>query len=162
MSVPLLEFQTRAQQLVEPEAPHPWQQVQPVHARAAIVCPAVGTSNTLVIAYTVPKGFSFVLQGIVCLYTGTTAPVEGDSDSLLYRLRANSAFFVRDFGLIATTLGSLTNGPYPIPGGVKLDAGTLLELVVTVPAASGIATGGINRIHGHLIGIEWAAVASGR
>jgi hypothetical protein len=69
-------------------------------------------------------------------------------------LRLNTAYMARDFAQISTHLGSL-DLPYPIPDGLRLSAGTLLQALVTVPAASPIATGAPNRIHAHLLGWQW-------
>ena len=125
-----------------------------IHRRLSIVVPVPGTTDELIVAYTCPAGFRAVITQLVFLYIGAVAPVEGDVAQLYYSLRLNSGYFARDFATIDTHLGSL-DVPYPIPDGIRLSAGTLIEALVTVPALSPIAVGAPNRVHAHLLGWQW-------
>lgn len=128
---------------------------QYVHRRSSIAVPAPNTTNTAIVNYTCQAGFRSVITHVLLVYIGGSPPTEGDAAELYYSLRLNSGYFVRDFESITTTLGSLTNGPYPIPDGIRLTAGNFLEALVTVPLGSPIATGAPNRVHAHLLGWEW-------
>lgn len=137
----------------------PWQNVAPgakhFHKRGSLVVPAAGTSNSIVVSYTVPFGFEAVLTHVLNVYIGAAAPIEGLATDLFYTIRVAETYPLEDFGSIITTLGSLTNGPYPIPGGARFTAGQVVEYLVSVPAGTGIATGGTNFVHCQLLGWHW-------
>jgi hypothetical protein len=124
---------------------------QRFHRFNSIVCPAAGTSLALITSYTVPDGHRAFAVGLLLRYEGTGF-VEGDATLLFFSIRLNGASFVPDYASIPNTLGSLTAGPWPLPGRLKLFAADLVEILVTVPGGSTIATGGTNRVHGHLTG----------
>lgn len=124
---------------------------QRFHRFASIVCPAAATSLALITSYTVPDGHRAFAVGLLVHYEGTGF-VEGDATLLFFSIRLNGASFVPDYASIPNTLGSLTSGPWPLPGRLKLFAADVVEILVTVPAGSTIATGGTNRVHGHLTG----------
>ncbi len=157
--VSLVAIQNRARSLRQSLDPMPQSQMpiqgEYFHVRNSIVCPAAGAAETVVASYTVPDGFTAIINMILNLYIGAAAPVEGDVAELFYGIRINQDYYARDFGQIATTLGSLTQGPYPVPGGMILAAGSLVEYTVTVPAGSPVATGAPNRIHCQLLGWHW-------
>ena len=131
--------------------PNPQDSRQRFHRFGSIVCPAVATSLTLITSYTVPDGHRAFGVGLLLRYEGTGF-VEGDVALLFFSIRLNGASFVPDYASIPNTLGSLTSGPWPLPGRLKLFAADLVEILVTVPAGSTIATGAPNRVHGHLTG----------
>src|SRR3989304_3594854 len=124
---------------------------QYIHRRAALVCPAAGTTDEPIVDYTCPAGFRSVITQLVLPYIGSNPPVEGLATDLYYSLRLNSGDFVRDFAQGTTHLGPL-DLPYPVPDGIRLSAGNYLEALVTVPLTSGVATGGTNYVHAHLLG----------
>lgn len=132
----------------------PPDQRQRFHAFDSIVCPAANTSNTLIVAYTVPEGHQAKVVGLHVGYVGSGF-VEGDEALLFFSIRLNGASFVQDYATIPNTLGSLTSGPWPVPAAIKLFAKDLIEILVTVPLGSTIGTGGTNRVHGHLVGYYW-------
>jgi hypothetical protein len=123
----------------------------------SIVAPAAGTSNAVITQYTVPDGHQSGVLGLMLQYVATVPPggfIQGDATVLFFSLRLNGAQFIRNYQTIPNTLGSFDSGPWPIPGKIKLFAGDLLEILATVPGGSGLATGGTNRLHGHLVGFE--------
>jgi hypothetical protein len=124
------------------------------HAFNSIVTPAAGTTNSLVVSFQVPSGHNCEVIGLLNFYSGTGF-IEGDATLLYFSLRLNGAGFVRDYAVIPNTLGSLSSGPWPVIGKLKLVAGDLLEYLVTVPVGSTIATGGTNRVHSHILGYYW-------
>ena len=132
----------------------PTQNSDYVHRRGALVVPAPNNLNQLVVSYRVPEAFEAVLTHLVFLFTGTTGPDPGDATQLYYSLRVNGSYMARDFAQVATSLGSLEI-PYPVPGGMLLSAGTLIEGLVSVPNASPISTGAGNYAHIHLLGWQW-------
>jgi hypothetical protein len=132
-----------------------------VHRRGVLVVPAAAIAPAdptegIITSYTVPNGWLFLLTHILLQYMGATAAAdfEGLETELFYTLRVDGRQFPDDFGTINTSLGGLSQGPYPISGGIQFSGGNLVELVVNVPSGSMIATGGTNRVFGHLIG--WA------
>jgi len=128
------------------------------HKFASIVTPAAGSTNTLITSYTVPAGSLARVVGLLFFYQGAGF-IEGDATLLYWSLRLNGAGYIRDYDVIPNTLGSLTSGPWPVPAGINLNAGDLLEVLVTVPGGSTITTGGTTRVHGHLLGYYWPASA---
>lgn len=121
---------------------------------SSIVCPAVGTTNTLVAEYIVPAGFRAVITHVLNQYAGSGF-VEGDEALLYWTILLNSRS-VRGFNQIAWSMGSLADGPYPVPWKIRLKATDILRYVVTVPAGSAIGTGAPNRVICHFVGGEWA------
>lgn len=127
---------------------------QRFHRFASIVCPAPANVFTQICEYDVPLGHQAAVVGLLVHYEGTGF-VEGDASLLFFALRLNGNQFVSDYNSIPNTLGSLPAGPWPIPGRLKIFAGDKLEILVQVPVGSTIATGGTNRVHGHLVGYYW-------
>jgi hypothetical protein len=128
---------------------------QHIHQRGSLVVPVAGTAATIITTYTVPLGFAALFTDVLLVYIGDAPPIEGDVSQLFYTLQLRGGQNVKDFEQVACTLGSLTNGPYPIRGGIGLVDGALLDALVTVPAGSPVGTGATNRVHAHLIGWEW-------
>lgn len=124
------------------------------HSFNSIVAPAAGTTNAVITSFTCPIGHQAKVVGILVNYIGG-AWVEGDPTLIYFSLRLNGAQFVRDYSQIPNQLGDLAAGPWPVPGAIKLAPNDLLEVLVTVPGGSTIATGGTNRVHGHLLGWYW-------
>ena len=127
------------------------------HQFNSIVAPAAGSPITLITSYTVPDGHHSGVLGLLLQYVAAVPPggfIQGDPTVMFFSLRLNGLQFVRNYQTIPNTLGSFDSGPWPIPGKIKLFSGDLLEILVTVPGGSGLATGGTNRFHGHLVGFE--------
>lgn len=142
---------------ISPDSPLPGDNRSRFHQFNSIVAPVAGTSNAVITQYTVPDGHQSGVFGLLLQYVATTPPggfIEGDATILFFSLRLNGLQFVRNYAVIPNTLGSFDGGPWPIPGRLKLFAADLLEILATVPGASPLATGGTNRLHGHLVGYE--------
>lgn len=148
----------RAATLVEPVGLAPWraapETAEYVHRRGAIPAPDPNTGNFVISSFTVQNGYAAVITHVLFAYNGT-GQIEGDAASLFYMLRVDQRYFPRDFETITTSLGSLTHGPYPIPGGLRLKGGETLEGLVNVPLDSPIAPGSPNYVFCHLIGWQW-------
>lgn len=129
---------------------------QRFHRFGAVVTPAANTSFFQICEYDVPQAHQAAVVGLLVHYEGTGF-VEGDPTLLFFSLRLNGNQFVSDYDIIPNTLGSLPAGPWPIPGRLKIFAGDRLEILVSVPAGSTIATGGTTRCQGHLVGYYWPA-----
>lgn len=157
-NTPLAIMAARANSLQRPVGPTPWRDVpefgEYIHVRGSIECPVDGTGYFTVAQFTVQAGYAAVLTHLLFNFFGTTPPVEGDSTSILYGLRVDG-YGPRDFGTINCTLGSLTHGPYPIPGALRLKGGQIVQGVVQVPAGSGVSTGPGNSVLCHLLGYQW-------
>ena len=136
-----------------PGGPPPDQR-QRFHVFNSIVAPALGTSNALVVSYTVPEGHQAKVVGLHVGYVGTGF-VEGDAALLFFSIRLNGTSFVENYSSIPNTLGSLTSGPWPVPAAIKLYSKDLIEILISVPLASTIGVAGTNRMHGHLVGYYW-------
>ena len=133
-----------------PGGPPPDQR-QRFHAFNALQTPAAGTTNALVVSYTVPNGHEGRVVGLLVSYVGTGF-TEGIATLLYFSLRINGTTYVQQYDVIPNTLGSLTAGPWPIPAAIRLAANDTIEVLVTVPLASTITVGGTTRCHGHLVG----------
>lgn len=129
---------------------------QRFHRFASIVCPAPAAVFTQICVYEVPLAHQAAVVGLHLNYIGG-AWVQGDPAQIFFALRLNGNQFVSDYDLIPNQLGSLPAGPWPIAGRLKIFAGDRLEVLVQVPVGSTLATGGTNRVHGHLIGYYWPA-----
>jgi hypothetical protein len=149
----------RAAKLAQPVGATPWRDVaetaEYVHRRGSIVVPPNDGSYNTIVDFTVQAGYEAVLSHLLFVFSGATPPQEGDSASIFYAVRIDGGFYARDFQSIDTSLGSLANGPYPIPGGLRLKAGQTVEGLVNVPVTSAISTGPGNFSICHLIGWQW-------
>ena len=138
-------------------APAPPQDLrQRFHAFNSIIAPVAGTSLALITSYVVPAAHLASIVGIMLQYIGTPAPPpEGDATQYFFSVRLNSVQMVPFWSNIPNTLGNFDNGPWPVPGKLNLFASDLVEVLVTVPGGSTIATGSPNRFHAHLLGYYW-------
>lgn len=122
-------------------------QAQHFFAHGTITAPAAGNLNQQVVTFTVPDGHTATLKAVTFIYTGGNW-TEGDATGLYFSLRRQpSGNYVRDFEQHPNTLGSYAGGPWPVIGGVPLDAGVTLEGLVSVPGGSGIDTGAGNFVY---------------
>ncbi|TAJ99763.1 hypothetical protein EPO44_10200 [bacterium] len=109
------------------------------------------------VSYQVQEGYAAVLVGLVNLYSGT-GYTQGTATLLTWKLRLDQTEDVQFYENILMDHGNLAT-PWPVPGGIRLKSGQLLELRVTVPVGSTIGVGGTNRNIGVLMGWEWPAAA---
>lgn len=155
----LATMSERAAGLARPVGLAPWRELpetgEYIHARNSIEVPAADDSYNVITTFTVQAGYAAVITHLLFNFVGTTPPVDGDAGSIFYSLRVDQGYFPRQFGQISSTLGSLTNGPYPIPGYLRLKAGQTLEGLVVVPSTSSISTGPGNWVICHLLGWQW-------
>lgn len=149
----------RAAALAQPVGASPWREVadtaEYTHRRGSIEVPAADGSLNVIVSFSVQPGYAAVLTAVLFNFSGQVAPQEGNSADVLYSLRVDSSYFPRDFGSINTSLGSLANGPYPIPGGLRLKAGQTIEGLIQVPVNSPVSTGPGSFAICHLLGWQW-------
>lgn len=98
----------------------------------------VPDTDVLVTSFRVPNGYDGCIVGTVNMYTGTGF-ADGSGD-LTWRIQINRRF-VKDYGAITTTIGSLAI-PYTVNAGqILLQSGQLVQYFVDVDAAG---TGNLN------------------
>lgn len=118
---------------------------------SSIPLPAVEMAPYLVATMQAPLGYDGVIPSVVNLYTGSGF-MEGSGD-ITWRIALNQRW-VKDYGAIVTTIGSLTT-PYPTNmGAIRLLSGQTVNYYVTLGAgALGNLSGG--RIICGLFGWFW-------
>lgn len=119
---------------------------QNVNVSKAVVAPANGTLTEL-LSYTVPDGYQFRLRYILLTYTGT-AFVDGTSQ-VTWNVDVDipvppggsvtipiipSGYRIPDFASINWHLGSLENGPWPVPGRMVFMPQKVLRVKATTVA----------------------------
>ena len=149
-----------AESLIEPVGQAPFREypktAQYIHERGSLAVPDADGLFHVIVSFTCQPGYAAAVSHLLVNFTGPGAPpVEGDATSLFYALRVNSMYFPRNFGTINSSLGSLSHGPYPVPGAIRLKDGETLEGLGNVPIGSGVGTGAPNFVHCHLIGWQW-------
>lgn len=156
---PLAVLASRAAGLVEPVGLAPWrlpaETAEYIFEHDSIETPAADDSYNTIVSFTVQAGYAAIINGLLFNYVGSSAPVDGNAADLFYSLRVDDSYFPRSFGQISTHLGSLDNGPYPVPGFIRLKAGQKIEALVTVPTGSPITTGAGSFVIAHLLGWQW-------
>jgi hypothetical protein len=106
----------------------PWIK-QPVQGKrfskiSSIALPAADGTDNLVVSFVVPTGYDGVIISNVNEYTGTGFQ-EGSGD-LVWRVQLNRRW-VKDYGAITTTIGSLVI-PYSVNNGaIRLQSGMLVR-----------------------------------
>lgn len=133
---------------IEPPADH-----EPFDITGSVACPAAGTTDTQVISLRCPYGYQGVLLGVGHRYIGTGF-VEGSGD-ILWSVRVGGRF-PNGYGAINISLGSAEQSR-PVFGAIRFYENELIEYLVTVPAASPIATGAPNYMIAMLAGYTWPA-----
>jgi len=98
----------------------------------SIVLPAVANTDTLVTTFAVPTGYDGVIVSIVNMFTGAGF-VEGSGD-LHYRIQINRRW-LKDYGDIQTTMGTVASPCMIYRGGVKLRTQEVVRYWVSVTAA---------------------------
>ncbi len=95
----------------------PWVRMPPQGKRfskiSSITLPSNDGADHLVTQFFVPTGYDGCIAGVVNMYTGMGFN-EGSGD-LTWRIQLNQRY-VKDFGAITTTIGSLQT-PYSVPTG---------------------------------------------
>lgn len=149
----------RAHSLIEPVGLAPWrlpaETAEYVFEHDAIVTPEADGSYNPIVSFTVQAGYAAVITHLLFNYVGQSPPVDGNPADLFYALRVDDSYFPRSFGQITTHLGSLSQGPYPVPGFIRLKAGQKIEALVNVPVDSPITTGEGSFVIAHLLGWQW-------
>lgn len=147
--------------MVRRKTPYPWLFPPPaartIRKVAGIVTPVAGTLLSLVTSYQVPDGHDAVIVGVFHTYVGSGF-VQATSAALLWYIRVDGAV-LPDFDAMNTDLGAIST-PWPVPSGVRLQSGQLVEYLVSVPGGSPISVGGNNRNLAGLIGWEWPTLGS--
>jgi hypothetical protein len=100
----------------------------------AIPLPATAAVNVTVLSFRVPIGFDGILLAHYHAYRGGGTFVEGSGD-IIWRVRANGRY-LRDMGDMELSIGS-PQTLSPVPGGLWLHSGNLVEYVVSAPNGSG-------------------------
>lgn len=98
----------------------------------SIVLPAVAGVDNLVTTFAVPTGYDGVIVSIVNMFTGTGF-VEGSGD-LHYRIQINRRW-LKDYGDIQTTLGTVASPSMIYRGGVRLRTQEVIGYWVQITAA---------------------------
>ncbi len=139
--------------------PIPWT-ARPVFAAGSVEAPAFGAVNQVIVAtYTVPRGYSALLCGLVLGYVG------GGGSALpgqvLYTVDVDSPTAVpvpgighaeKDYAFVRFQLGSFVPGdPWP----VEFRYYDQEQVRIKGQTVSGVATGAGNFLFGALIGWQW-------
>ena len=147
--------------MVRRKTPYPWLFPPPagktVKKIGGIVTPAAGVLLSVVTSYQVPEGHDAVIVGVFHTYVGSGF-VQASPGSLLWYVRVDAAV-LPDFDAMSYDLGAIST-PWPVPSGIRLESGQLVEYLVSVPGGSPITTGGNNRNLAGLIGWEWPQLGS--
>jgi len=101
---------------------------------SSIPLPAADATDNIVTTFSVPTGYDGCIVGVVNMYTGQGFQ-EGSGD-LTWRLRINQRW-VKDYGVITTTIGSLQI-PYTVNvGQILLESDQVVRYYVNRSVASG-------------------------
>jgi len=142
---------------------YPWVTPPPeaitINRRATIPAPAYAT-QTLVAVFQVPQAMQAVITSIMCSFDGAGF-IQGsgavtwsiDINRPLGAGGATLGYSPPDFSIILTQLGSLTMGPWPVPGGIRLSERDTIRFKVTTVAPVGI--GSPNLITCMFLGWYW-------
>lgn len=121
------------------------------HPSSIPLASAVLDTDTVVQSFLVPLGYDGVIVAPMNLYTGTGFQ-EGSGD-LTWRIKINMRY-VRDYGAITTSMGSLTQPYYNANSQIFLQSGDLVQYLVNRATGSlGNLAGG--RIIAGLWGWYW-------
>lgn len=135
----------------------PWQKMPSQgkrfgHPSSIALTDAVIGVDTVVQSFLVPYGYDGIIAAPVNIYTGMGF-AEGSGD-LVWRIKLN-LHYVKDYGNITTSLGSLTQPYYNANSQIFLQSGMLVQYLVNRSAGSvGNLNGG--RIICGLWGWYWA------
>ena len=105
---------------------------------SSIALPAMTGLDNVVVSFTVPVGYDGVIQQMVNFWTGIG--FEEGSGQLTWRIKNNNRW-IKDYGQILTTLGSLAT-PYTVfQGPVRIASKQTITYYVNNALASGLLGG---------------------
>jgi hypothetical protein len=146
---------------------YPWVNAPPgyvlINRRGSIAAPANGT-QALVVTFTVPQAMEAVVLFVLNVFFGSDNGGNNGSGSIVWVIDVNRplgaagtglGYVPPDFGNIVTQLGSLTQGPWPVPGGIHLNERDVINYKVTTTAPVGV--GAPNFVTCALCGWMWPA-----
>jgi hypothetical protein len=134
-----------------------------INRRGSIAAPAVAT-QTLITSYQVPIAMNAIILAVMNVFFGNDAAGNNGSGTVTWTIDVNRpltppsnllGYSPNDFSSIITQLGSLTQGPWPVPGGILLNEQDLIRYKVTTAGAVGV--GAPNFITAAFLGWMWPA-----
>jgi hypothetical protein len=128
---------------------YPTENSIPANPSGSVLAPAAA-AKAVMVSFTVPRGFRFILEKYWHFYQGTTAFVEG-SGALVFSLIQDANRAVADMDQMLTTRGSPAAGPWPLRSFLRFEEGTLLTYQVlnasqAVDASSFVSAGLCGRL----------------
>lgn len=136
---------------------------QIINRRGTIAAPAVAT-QALITSFQCPQAMEAVIVAVMNVFFGNDAAGNNGSGTVTWQIdidkpglgsAATGGYFPPDFGSITTQLGSLVNGPWPVPGGIRLTERDTIRYKVTTSGAVGV--GAPNFITAAFLGWYWPA-----
>jgi hypothetical protein len=100
----------------------------------AIALPDPATVDAVVLSFRVPIAYDGIILAQYHAYRGSGVFVEGSGD-IIWRVRVNGRY-LRDMGNMQVSIGS-PQTLSPVPGGLFVHSGNLVEYVVSAPNGSG-------------------------
>ena len=120
------------------EGARPWVEPPPgaitFNLDKAIPLPDPAAVDTVILSFRVPIAFDGILLAQYHAYRGSGVFVEASGD-IVWRVRANGRY-LRDMGNMQLSIGS-PQTLSPVPGGLWLYSGDLVEYIVSAPNGSG-------------------------
>jgi len=114
--------------------------------------PLAASGDVEVLSFRVPEGYDGVLAAIAAIYTGPVFD-EGNGD-LEWRLRINRVY-ATNMGRVLFSLGDVRR-PMVLDGGIPIQSGQRISLLVSAPNLSGVILPLATRIIGRLEGVFYA------
>ena len=134
---------------------------EPFNSIGAIEAPAPSAGVlSVVVSLRVGYGWEGIIKRFGHFYLGD-AFIPG-TGAILWSIRMNGARFLRGLANLDVPIGSLESGGWPVEGGFRIFSNDLVEYLVTIPAASPVATGNGNRVFAWLQGYLYPVKTSGR
>lgn len=141
---------------------YPWVNPPPgfvlINRRATIPAPANGV-QTQITSFTCPQAMNAIITHVLNVFTGTDVLGNSGSGKITWVIDINrplgavTGFAPPDFASITTQLGSVSNFPWPVPGGIYLDEQMVIRYKVTTLAPVGV--GGNNFVTAMFLGWMW-------
>jgi hypothetical protein len=134
-----------------------------VNRRGSISAPAINTL-TLITSFQVPIAMNAIILAVMNVFFGNDAAGNNGSGTITWTIDVNRpiapasnqlGYSPPDFSAIITQLGSLTQGPWPVPGGILLNEQDFIRYKVTTSGAVGV--GAPNFITAAFLGWMWPA-----
>jgi hypothetical protein len=122
--------------------------------QGAIPLPAPSSGDTVIFQFLVPIGYDGMILG---QYNTLTAGFAQGSGDIVWRISA-AGRYLKDRGNILVSIGT-PQRLYPVPGGLQLRSGNLVQFIVSAPNAGGSlpAPGAANVLAG-LHGVFWPRI----